>query len=297
MKKTMRLRFILFLTTFILLVGCSSEGTSNHATSNNDEEQSDVLTEKDLFESLLVEANKYTDRMLKDGSFIIGIDKSGDYDLRSEEDEVEIHMLETSVETEFEKDEQDYELPNGMKGTLGDMGYNYKSFVHYDDGMKTEIRLGEMEIEDAKKKLDALEFRDEDLTEDELKEALGFSYEDVKFFDNHESAYNVSELWISHGSLNTFSVRYRNPDAGEYDAIDISVTAEEFEIRDYIDIENKTTNQGKDVKMIDDGLYVEWLWEDDDYFYGIAGNYDEDDVEKKEYNLEVIDQMIKKYGE
>lgn len=80
-------------------------------------------------------------------------------------------------------------------------------------------------------------------------------------------------------------------------SIDISVSAEQFEIQDFKDKKNLTTNGGKEVQIIDDGLFVEWLWEDDGYFYRIDGNYGEEDIKKKEYSLEVIDKMIKKYSE
>ncbi|GAF66238.1 hypothetical protein BTS2_3138 [Bacillus sp. TS-2] len=319
----MKLRLLLFLTTATLLliaVGCSSENTdtsSNDGNSNSSDNQAQdhdndldeddrdqgVVTEKELFESLLEEANKYTDRLLKDENYVIGINRFGKYDLRSYtwdsgDNEVEISMLESTTEREFEKDEEDYELSNGLEGTLGDIGHGFKYFVHYDPVMRTTIDLGDMDIEDAREKLDSLEFRDEDLTEEELEESLGFTYEDVKFFDNGESNYNVSELWLRGGNLNAFEVRYRNPDAGEYDAIDIGVSAEEFEIPDYKEQENVTTNNGKEVIIVDDGFYAEWFWQEDDgYFYRIGGNYSEEEVEKKEYNLEVIDKMINKYGQ
>ncbi|NMA66282.1 MAG: hypothetical protein GX957_08610, partial [Clostridiaceae bacterium] len=89
--------------------------------------------------------------------------------------------------------------------------------------------------EDAKIKLDALEYSNEALTENDIKELLFFSYEDVKFFDNKRTNYDVSELWIRKGNLNIIMVRYRNNEADEFDAIDISVSAEQFEIQDFKD--------------------------------------------------------------
>lgn len=307
----MKTRLILLLTTITLLfiiVGCSSDNksgtdsTSKNLDNNQDleenDEGNDIITEKDLLESLLEEANKYTHVMLKDESFSIGIDKFGNYELRQHNDNIQdLRLSETKVEIEFVQNEEDYELSNGMKGIIGDTGGGYISFVHYDNDMRTVIDLGEIQIEDAKKKLDSLEFRNEDITENEIKELLGFDYEDAKFFDNKETDYDVSELWINTGDYKKFEVRYRNPDAGEFDAIDIRINVEEFEVDDYVEPENITTNKGKKVEIIDDGFYAHWLWEEDDYFYQIAGNYSEEEVEKKEYNLEVIDKMTKKYGE
>lgn len=215
-----------------------------------------------------------------------------------EDDEVEINLMFSPGEVEFEKDEEDYELPNGLKGTLGDLGYGYIGFVHYGDNeMTTEVELGQIEIEDAKIKLDALEFRDEALTETDIRDLLGFYLEDIKFFDNSGTNYDVLRLWISKENPNTLTVRYYNHDADEYDAIDIDVSKKEFDIPNYIDTENTTTKNGKEVKIVDDGLFVKWLWEEDGYFYKISGNYGEEDVEKKEYNLVVIDNMVKKFGE
>ncbi len=311
----MNRRLILLLTTLTLLfivVGCSSgnnngtDSTSNNSDNNHDleenDEGNDVITEKDLVESLLEEANKYTHVMFKDESFSIGIDDFGYYELRHHNDEVQdgevgLRLSQTSAKIEFEQDEEDYELSNGMKGVIGDIGGGYISFVHYDNDIRTEIELGEIEIEDAKKILDGLEFRNEDITENEIKELLGFDYEDAKFFDNKGTDYYVSDLWISTGDHNKFEIRYRNPDAGEFDAIDISIDVKAFDVDDYKESENITTSKGKKVEIIDDGFYAQWLWKEDGYFYQISGNYDEEDVEKKEYNLEVIDKMTKKYGE
>src|SRR5699024_6765229 len=161
----MKTRLILLLTTITLLIiimGCSSDNksgtdsTSKNLDNNQDleenDEGNDIITEKDLDERLLEEANKYTHVMLKDESFSIGIDNYGYYELRHHNDEVqELRLRQKKAEIEFDQNEEDYELSNGMKGIIGDTGGGYISFVHYDNGMRTVIDLGEIEIEDAKK--------------------------------------------------------------------------------------------------------------------------------------------------
>lgn len=169
-----------------------------------------------------------------------------------------------------------------MKGKLGIEAPNNLLFIHEGEDNVVDISLGDIDIKEGKDKLDALEFRDEKITEEELKEMIGFDYEDVKFFDNKETDYEVSDVYVSAGIENHFTVRYYAKD-------------DEFD-----EIQTTTTKKGKEVEIIDDGLFVEWFWEDEGYNYLIDGNYNDEeeaDIEKKEYILEVIDKVTKAYGE
>lgn len=71
-----------------------------------------------------------------------------------------------------------------MSGEIGEIDDGYVSFISSTDDKETEIFLGELSIEEGKQKLENLEFSDEEITEEDLKEMIGFDYEDVKYFDN-----------------------------------------------------------------------------------------------------------------
>jgi len=308
--------FFSMAVVLMIAVGCSAADSEesqdeNKEESNNKEEakqaeKDDPMNEEVLVERLIQEMNDNKDTLLKDGNYHLTIqDRSKGYHQNSsigeDEDKIEVRTVLGGSEPEFYGEKETYELNSGLSGEIGELDEGYVSFISSTDDKETEISLGELSIEEGKKKLDNLEFRDEEITEEDLKEMIGLDYEDVKYFDNKDTKYDdVTEVFIRTNVKRSIGVRYRNRDAGEYDAVDVYVSKEEYPRSKNIEPETKETDEGKKVEIVDDGLYVDWYWEQDGYYYNISGNYNEDDEEddaKKEYNLEVIDNITKEYGE
>lgn len=306
------------LIVLIVSVGCSEEkkdedlnkdnSISKENDDNNNENsttnEKDEITEKDLVKSLIEESKKHLDTLPKEEDFMIHIDQWDEYRHEWSIDEGEkridittsINNLEIEFEGQGEEEEEDYELSSGLLGKIGYIDDGYLGFIGATGEVRTDIVIGEVGMEEAKRILDSLKFRDEDITEAELKETTGVDYENVKYFNNIGTGYDVSEMWFRTADEGYVAVRYRNKDAGEYDAIDVYVSENDF-IRDgYKDTVTVQTEQGKKVDIMDDGFFVEWFWEDNGSKYSITGNFSEEEKDKKDYMLEVIDNMTKVYG-
>ncbi len=303
--------FVLFLT---VVVGCSNDdkiesdevNNSNDSKEGSMDEEEDEVTEKDLVERILQESNKNNDRLLKEGGYYLSIDFFDEYRQESfiEGNEEDIEVI-TRVSdrisdslSEIENGlEEDYELSNGLLGKIGIDDYSSMRYIQNlsdSDEYGTEINLGKIEIEEGKKILDGLSFREESITEEGLKESIGVDYENIKYYDNKGTDYEVSEFAFIKDEEISIGVTYYNPE-GEHDYIHMYVSKNDFEKDD--EVETVKTEKGKTVEIIDDGFYVEWFWEEDGYNYKISGNYDEEEVEKKDAVLDVIDNITKTYGE
>lgn len=315
MQKFLKL-FLSMVVVLLVVVGCnkadSEESQKNvEADSNNQEEAEESKkespeNEKDLVKLLVEEADQHKDKLIKDSEYVLQINDFGAYSSRSyigeDKDRTEITVIDGFLEPEFYGESEDYELSDGTSGEIGEIDDGYVSFINATEDMTTEIFLGELSIEEGKKKLEKLELRDKDITEEQLKEMLGFDYEEVKYFNHTDTDYDdVSEVWFRNLTDKSIGVRYRNNDADEYDAVDVYVSKTGFKREDkHIETQTVETEQGKKVDILDDGLYVDWYWEQDGYYYNISGNYNDEKKEddaKKEYNLEVIDRITKEYGE
>lgn len=301
----------------MIVVGCSSTDSEksqneNKAKSNNkkeekQEEKDEIVNEETLVDRLIEAINENKDTLLKNADYFFTIqDKKVRYynqesSIGEDDDEIVVRTSLASSNPEFYGEEEPYELKNGLSGMIGEIDDGYVSFISSTDDKEVEIFLGELSIEEGKEKLAKLEFIDEEITKEDLKEMVGFDFETVHYFDNKDTKYdNVSEVFIRTNIKKSFGVRYRNHDAGEYDAVDVYVSKEAFPRDKNIEPERLKTKKGKTVEVIDDGLYVDWYWEEDGYYYNIAGNYNADDKKddaKKEYNLEVIDNITKQFGE
>ncbi|MEI3613148.1 hypothetical protein [Pseudogracilibacillus sp. SO30301A] len=311
MEKISRLSLVMFFVLLLtVVVGCSNDdkiesdevNTSNDSKEGSIDEEEDEVTEKDLVERILQESNKNNDRLLKEGGYYLSIDFFDEYRQESfiegNEEDIEVITRVADSLSELENVlEEDYELSNGLLGKIGIDDYSnmiYIQNINDSDEYGIEINLGEIEIEEGKKILDGLSFRDESITEEELKESIGVDYENIKYYDNKGTDYEVSEFAFIKDEEISIGVVYYNPE-GEHDYIHMYVSKNDFEKDD--EVETVKTEKGKTVEMIDDGYYVEWFWEEDGYKYKISGNYDEEEVEEKDAVLDVIDSMTKTYGE
>lgn len=311
LEKISRLSLVMFFVLLLtVVVGCSNDdkiesdevNTSNDSKEGSIDEEEDEVTEKDLVERILQESNKNNDRLLKEGGYYLSIDFFDEYRQESfiegNEEDIEVITRVADSLSELENVlEEDYELSNGLLGKIGIDDYSnmiYIQNINDSDEYGIEINLGEIEIEEGKKILDGLSFRDESITEEELKESIGVDYENIKYYDNKGTDYEVSEFAFIKDEEISIGVVYYNPE-GEHDYIHMYVSKNDFEKDD--EVETVKTEKGKTVEMIDDGYYVEWFWEEDGYKYKISGNYDEEEVEEKDAVLDVIDSMTKTYGE
>lgn len=301
----------MFLVLILTVVaGCTDDekieddavNTSNDSKEDSIDDEEDEVTEKDLVERILQESNKNNDRLLKEGGYYLQIDFFDEYRQESfiegNEEDIEVITRVASSLSELENVlEEDYELSNGLLGKIGIDDYSNMSYIQNindSDEYGIEINLGEVEIEEGKKILDRLSFREESITEEELKESIGVDYENIKYYDNKGTDYEVSEFSFIKDEEIYIGVVYYNPE-GEHDYIYVHVSKDDFERDD--EVETVKTEKGKTVEIIDDGYHVEWFWEEDGYKYRISNNYDEDEVEEKDAVLDVIDNMTKTYGE
>lgn len=301
MKRYIKLLYCI-VVALMVVVGCSDSGkdeVGNKDNATNSEE--DKTTEKDLIKSLVETSNNHKNMLLKDGYFYLDIDEYGYYIQDSWIDEgersIEITIRDSHSEQEFEGTAEEYELSNGIVGEIGDVGGGNISFVSVVEAIKTEIDLGDVGLEEGKRILDSLQFRETDITEETLKETIGVDYEAIKYYNSKGTDYDVTDIWFVNGEERYVAMRYYNKAAGEYDAVDVYVSKEDFERNEYEETKTVQTEEGKKVDIIDDGYLVEWFWEEEGYKYKISGNYNEQEQDKKDANVEFIDRMTKMYGE
>lgn len=315
MKRYIKLLFC--VVVLLVVVGCSDvgkdDGENNENSPSKEENESpnnenttsteqDKITEKNLVKNLIEESKKYLDTLPKEHSFTMTLDKWNDYRHHSRimegEHRIDLFTSISNLDVEFESGEEDYKLSSGLVGQIGFLDEDYIGFIGTNGDVRTEINIGTIGMEESKRILDNLEFREEDITEAELKKAIDVDYENVKYFNNLDTEYDVSQISFATGEEKYVHVRYRKNDTEEYDAVDVYASKKDFKREEYKDTKTVQTTEGKTVDIMDDGFYVEWFWDEDDgYKYRISGNFDEEDVDKKDYMLEVIDNMTKVYGE
>src|SRR5690625_2952711 len=309
LEKISRFSLVMFLVLILtVLAGCTNDDVieDDEVKTSNDsiDEEEDEITEKDLVERILKESNKNNDRLLKEGGYYLSIDFFDEYRQESfiEENEENIEVITRVAGSLDELEdvlEEDYELSNGLLGKIGMNDSGATSYIHNiddTDEYETIIDLGDIELEEGKKVLDGLSFREESITEEELKESIGVDYENIKYYDNKGTDYEVSEFAFINDEEIYIGVVYYNPE-GDNDYIYLGVSKDGFDRYESGEVQTVKTEKGKTVELTDDGYHVEWLWEEDGYNYRISNNYDEEEVEEKEAVLDVIDNMTKTYGE
>jgi len=309
LEKISRFSLVMFLVLILtVLAGCTNDDVieDDEVKTSNDSigEEEDEITEKDLVERILKESNKNNDRLLKEGGYYLSIDFFDEYRQESfiEENEENIEVITRVAGSLDELEdvlEEDYELSNGLLGKIGMNDSGATSYIHNiddTDEYETIIDLGDIELEEGKKVLDGLSFREESITEEELKESIGVDYENIKYYDNKGTDYEVSEFAFINDEEIYIGVVYYNPE-GDNDYIYLGVSKDGFDRYESGEVQTVKTEKGKTVELTDDGYHVEWLWEEDGYNYRISNNYDEEEVEEKEAVLDVIDNMTKTYGE
>src|SRR5690625_1028888 len=197
LEKISRFSLVMFLVLILtVLAGCTNDDVieDDEVKTSNDSigEEEDEITEKDLVERILKESNKNNDRLLKEGGYYLSIDFFDEYRQESfiEENEENIEVI-TRVASSLDQLEdvleEDYELSNGLLGQIGMNDYDTTSYIQNindTDEYGTTIVLGDIEFEEGKKVLDGLTFREESITEEELKESIGVDYENIKYYDN-----------------------------------------------------------------------------------------------------------------
>ena len=309
LEKINRFSLVMFLVLILtVLAGCTNDDVieDDEVKTSNDsiDEEEDEITEKDLVERILKESNKNNDRLLKEGGYYLSIDFFDEYRQESfiEENEENIEVITRVAGSLDELEdvlEEDYELSNGLLGQIGMNDYGTTSYIQNindTDEYGTIINLGDIEFEEGKKVLDGLTFREESITEEELKESIGVDYENIKYYDNNGTDYEVSEFAFINDEEIYIGVVYYNPE-GDNDYIYLDVSKDGFDRYESGEMQTVKTEKGKTVEITDDGFHVEWLWEEDGYNYRVSNNYDEEEVEEKEAVLDVIDKMTKTYGE
>lgn len=314
MKKYVGL-ILAMVMALAMIAGCTNDkqvDTDEGVTSNDAiNEEEDEVTEKDLVERVLEESNKNTDGLLKESDFVLAIDLFEEFRQVSYiEENGEMIEISTRVADKVADQKttldgvavEDYELSNGFSGIIGTDEYDRTSFIqdiNDTDEYGIIVDLGSMEVEEGKKVLDGLTFREESVTEEWLKESTGVDYENIKFFDNRGTDYVVSEIAFRTGEENLIWVRYYNNESEDYDNIDIGISKDDFVIDEDNKGETIKTKEGKTVEVIlYDGSYEDWLWEEDDgYNYRISHNFEESGADEREAMLDAIDNITKSYGE
>ena len=309
LEKISRFSLVMFFVLILTIIaGCTNDEKieDDEVKTSNDsiDEEEDEITEKDLVERILKESNKNNDRLLKEGGYYLSIDFFDEYRQESfiEENEENIEVITRVAGSLDELEdvlEEDYELSNGLLGQIGMNDYGTTSYIQNindTDEYGTIINLGDIEFEEGKKVLDGLTFREESITEEELKESIGVDYENIKYYDNNGTDYEVSEFAFINDEEIYIGVVYYNPE-GDNDYIYLDVSKDGFDRYESGEMQTVKTEKGKTVEITDDGFHVEWLWEEDGYNYRVSNNYDEEEVEEKEAVLDVIDKMTKTYGE